>query len=147
MVGTIGRPVANIGQIVSKKICFKKCYKEQKEKGTRPLDILQTRRCQPGANIGQIIIKANRRSDSEKETMSADAGIIWQSGNFTRILLMMDFYENVSEKFYGRFCMLCQSSGKLGSQCTKPTTRQKGNHVFVKMKLCSILNCTVMIEV
>ena len=69
MVGTKGRPVANISQVVSKKICFKKCYKEQKEKGTRPLDILQTRRCQPGANIGQIIIKANRRSG-----MSAESG-------------------------------------------------------------------------
>ena len=78
--------------------------------------------------------------------MSADAGIIWQWQSYEKILLM-DFYENVSEKFYGRFCMLCQSSGKLGSQCTKPTTRQKGNHVFVKMKLCSILNRTVMIEV
>ena len=30
-----------------------------------PLDILQTGRCQPGANIGQIIIKANSRSGED----------------------------------------------------------------------------------
>ena len=30
-----------------------------------PLDILQTGRCQPGANIGQIIIKANSRSEED----------------------------------------------------------------------------------
>ena len=30
-----------------------------------PLDILQTGRCQPAPNIGQIIIKANRRSDQD----------------------------------------------------------------------------------
>ena len=72
MVGIKGRPVAFTRNVT----------KSRKKRGTRPLDILQTRRCQPGANIGQIIIKANRRSDSEKETMSADAGIIWQ------------FYEN-----------------------------------------------------
>ena len=60
------------------------CLKEKKER-LRPLDIQQTGqtwRCQAVANIGRIIIKANRRSETQ--------------GMFVRVVKSLGIYvENV----------------------------------------------------
>ena len=55
-----------------------------------PLDILQTGRCQPGANIGQIIIKANSRSEED---------IVSRIRNHVGMTKTMTFTKTKTKKF------------------------------------------------